>query len=86
MKQALVDQVTASIAAGPYVFRASGSSVKFPGFMALYRAEEDDGDGNGDKAREQLPELKEGQRSRCTASSRSSTSRSPLRASRRPRW
>jgi DNA topoisomerase-1 len=62
MQEALVDQVSASIAAGPYVFTASGSSVKFPGFMALYRAEEDDGDGNGDKAREQLPELKEGQR------------------------
>ena len=62
MQEALVDQVSASIAAGPYVFTASGSSVKFPGFMALYRAEEEDGDGNGDKAREQLPELKEGQR------------------------
>jgi DNA topoisomerase-1 len=62
MQEALVDQVSASIAAGPFVFTASGSSVKFPGFMALYRAEEDDGDGNGDKAREQLPELKEGQR------------------------
>ncbi len=62
MQEALVDQVSASIAAGPYVFTASGSAVKFPGFMALYRAEEDDGDGNGDKAREQLPELKEGQR------------------------
>ncbi|MCU0563077.1 MAG: type I DNA topoisomerase [Desulfobacterales bacterium] len=64
MQEALIDQVSASIAAGPYVFTASGSSVKFPGFMALYRAEEEDaeGNGNGDKAREQLPELREGQR------------------------
>jgi len=64
MQEALIDQVSASIAAGPYVFTASGSAVKFPGFMALYRAEEEDaeGNGNGDKAREQLPELTEGQR------------------------
>jgi DNA topoisomerase-1 len=64
MQEALIDQVSASIAAGPYVFTASGSAVKFPGFMALYRAEEEDaeGNGNGDKAREQLPELTEGKR------------------------
>ena len=61
MQEALIDQVSASIASGPYVFTASGSAVKFPGFMALYRAEEEDGDGNGDKAREQLPDLQEGQ-------------------------
>jgi DNA topoisomerase-1 len=64
MQEALIDQVSASIAAGPYVFTASGSSIKFPGFMALYRAEEDDGEngtGSGDKPREQLPDLQEGQ-------------------------
>ena len=61
MPEALIDQVTASISAGPYLFTAGGSSVKFPGFMALYRPEEDNGEGNGEKPREQLPELKEGQ-------------------------
>ncbi len=69
MQPALIDQVSAAIAAGPYIFSASGSAVKFPGFMALYRAEEDDaeggeagGGGNGEKGREQLPELAEGAR------------------------
>ncbi len=62
MQQALIDQVSAAITAGPYVFTASGSAVKFPGFMALYRSEDDDAGANGDKEREQLPELKEGSR------------------------
>jgi len=30
--------------AAPYVFRATGSVVKFPGFMAIYQAGRDDGD------------------------------------------
>jgi DNA topoisomerase-1 len=62
MQEALINQVSASIVAGPYVFTASGSSVKFPGFMALYRAEEEDADPNGEKNREQLPDLPEGVR------------------------
>jgi DNA topoisomerase-1 len=35
MTPALIDQNTVSVAAGPYLFSASGSSIKFPGFMAL---------------------------------------------------
>ncbi|RPJ75364.1 MAG: type I DNA topoisomerase, partial [Desulfobacteraceae bacterium] len=61
MQEALIDQVNATIAAGEYRFTAGGSSVKFPGFMALYRPEEDNGEANGEKARDQLPDLKEGQ-------------------------
>jgi DNA topoisomerase-1 len=62
MQEALIDQVSASITAGAYLFTASGSAVKFAGFMTLYRAEEEDGNGNGDKGREQLPDLTEGAR------------------------
>ena len=62
MQEALINQVSASIVAGPYVFTANGSSVKFPGFMALYRAEEEDADPNGEKSKEQLPDLPEGAR------------------------
>jgi DNA topoisomerase-1 len=64
MQEALIDQVAASILCNLYVFTASGSSIKFPGFMALYRAQEEDEsvDPNGDKEKEQLPELSEGQR------------------------
>ncbi len=61
MQEALIDQVSAAIGAGEYRFTAGGSAVKFPGFMALYRPEEENGDGNGEKPREQLPELREGQ-------------------------
>jgi DNA topoisomerase I len=31
---------------GPYVFRATGSVVRFPGFMAVYKAGRDDGDSD----------------------------------------
>jgi len=62
MQEALIDQVSASIAAGPYGFAASGSSVKFPGFMALYRVDEEEGDANGEKNKEQLPALAAGDR------------------------
>jgi DNA topoisomerase-1 len=42
MAQALIDQKTLSIAAGDYTFTASGSSVKFPGFLALYQSADDE--------------------------------------------
>ena len=47
MKNAELDTVSVDIAAGKYLFRASGYTVKFPGFMALYdtvrdNEEEDD--------------------------------------------
>jgi len=58
MSQALIDQKTISIAAGPYQFTASGSTVQFPGFMALYQTEEEQRqDADGGKNR--LPELQE---------------------------
>jgi DNA topoisomerase-1 len=62
MQEALIDQVSAAIAAGPYGFAASGSTVKFPGFMALYRIEDEDTDANGEKGKEQLPALALGDR------------------------
>ncbi|MDH4161307.1 MAG: type I DNA topoisomerase [Nitrospirota bacterium] len=36
MNPAVIDQTSADITAGGYVFRATGSVVKFPGFMAVY--------------------------------------------------
>ena len=62
MPEALIDQVTASIKAAAYLFTATGSAVKFAGFMTLYRAEEEDGNGNADKGREQLPDMNAGAR------------------------
>ena len=36
MAQALIDQKSVSIQSGDYTFNVSGSTIKFPGFMALY--------------------------------------------------
>ncbi len=61
MAQALIDQQTISISAGDYLFTASGSKVRFPGFLALYQSAEDDQDSKGKGGeKEGLPELSEG--------------------------
>ncbi|MEW5786205.1 MAG: type I DNA topoisomerase, partial [Bacillota bacterium] len=54
MAAALFDQVRARIAAGEYVFKAAGSSMRFPGFLLLYRADASEEDAV-------LPPLEEGQ-------------------------
>jgi len=58
MKEALIDQNSVSIKAGPYLFNASGSSIKFPGFMALYRSADDELEN--EKKKEVLPPLTPG--------------------------
>jgi DNA topoisomerase-1 len=62
MSQALIDQVSATVAAGAYRFTASGSAIKFPGFMTLYLSSEEESDEAGDTKRTQLPELRDGMR------------------------
>jgi DNA topoisomerase I len=57
MAQALIDQKTLSITAGDYTFTASGSSIKFPGFLALYQTADDEAESN--KKSQPLPELVE---------------------------
>ena len=70
MRPALLDNTGVDIAAGPaaavaakaapYTFRATGSVVKFAGFMAVYQAGRDDGDTDElDKGA--LPVLNEGE-------------------------
>jgi DNA topoisomerase-1 len=60
MVQALINQISVSIHAGAYVFTASGSSVKFPGFMKLYMSVEDKIQSESDAKKPMLPELTEG--------------------------
>ena len=56
MAPAIYDTVTVNVKAGHYLFRASGRTVKFPGFMALYIENTDDGENtNGEDGT--LPEL-----------------------------
>ena len=54
MKPALIDQTTIDIAAGDYTFRATGSVIKFKGFLEVY-------DTGGKDERDILPPLKEKQ-------------------------
>ncbi len=59
MSSAIIDTTTVDIANGRYTFRASGSVIRFPGFMQLYIESKDD---EGDKEDlGLLPALREGQ-------------------------
>ena len=60
MKQALIDQTSVSIKAGDYRFSASGSTVKFPGFMALYMSVDEEIESKSRQTKDDLPELDEG--------------------------
>jgi DNA topoisomerase-1 len=61
MAQALIDQQTININAGSYLFTAGGSTIKFPGFLALYQSAEDESDARGKNGeKNELPELAEG--------------------------
>ncbi|MDR1045714.1 MAG: type I DNA topoisomerase [Candidatus Adiutrix sp.] len=53
MSPAVLDQTTADLSVGPYVFRATGSVIKFKGFLSLYEF-------GKDEAKEILPPLKKG--------------------------
>ena len=60
MNHATIDTVSADLAAGEQgVFRATGSTIAKPGFMAVYLEGRDDNAGNDDE--KMLPSLKEGE-------------------------
>lgn len=58
MSPAIADTTAIDIKAGDYLFRASGSIIKFPGFMKVYIEGQDNNDDNYEE--KLLPELKEG--------------------------
>jgi DNA topoisomerase-1 len=72
MKPAVYDQTSADIAAGRAIFRASGSTLKFAGYLAVYGAtptldeeserqkSKEKGEDTADEASGALPELTEG--------------------------
>ena len=60
MTPALIDQNTVSVAAGPYLFSTTGSSIKFPGFMALYLSVADQKEKENEQKTGKLPKLAEG--------------------------
>lgn len=60
MMPAIYDTVSADISAGEgVILRATGSIIKFPGFLALYEEKEDDSDKDDES--KTLPLLEEGQ-------------------------
>ncbi|HYE08937.1 MAG TPA: type I DNA topoisomerase [Patescibacteria group bacterium] len=61
MQAALYDTVTADINAAGYVFKASGSILKFEGFLHIYMDSKSDKEEKGEFDDIALPELTEGQ-------------------------
>ena len=72
MRPALLDQTGVDVAAGrpseltdldhpPFTFRATGSVVRFPGFMAVYSVGRDDGDEADELEKGALPALQRGE-------------------------
>ncbi len=59
MKPALVDQNSIAIRSDVYTFNVSGSSIKFPGFMALYQTVDQEAENK--RKQQALPPLKEGE-------------------------
>ena len=69
MESAVLETVTADVEAAGYIFRTSGYTVEFQGYMALYEESEDESvSRNADEPREEknirLPALSEGQKMR----------------------
>ena len=63
MVPAVFDQTTIDIAAGDYQFRATGSVMKFEGYLAAYQAAAEDDDKDPDDADARtLPKVSEGER------------------------
>ena len=64
MEPAVFDQTIIDIAAGDYRLRASGSVLKFDGFLAVYEESKDENSKTDEPAEEgpaRLPEVKEGE-------------------------
>ncbi|MCQ2433266.1 MAG: type I DNA topoisomerase, partial [Clostridia bacterium] len=60
MQSAELDTVTADMEAGGYLFRCSGYTVKFKGYMAIYEESEDEVDQDAPEKSARLPEIAEG--------------------------
>jgi len=59
MASAIMDTLSVDITAGPFLFRATGSKVKFPGYLAVYQDLPDNGNASDEGW---LPDLAPGDR------------------------
>jgi len=72
MQSAVLDTVSADISANGYIFKASGYTIKFPGYLTIYEETLDESDKKSDKddfdnfdgndKETKLPELTEGEK------------------------
>ena len=66
MESAVLATVTADFESAGYIFRTSGYTVDFPGYMALYEESEEETGANADEVREErnikLPSVNEGEK------------------------
>lgn len=60
MEPAILDQMIVDVTAGAYLFRATGSVTKFPGFTILYEETKEDSNGDEDAAHP-LPPVERGE-------------------------
>ncbi len=64
MESAVLSTVVADFEAGGYIFRASGYTIDFRGYMALYKESEEETRRSGDEVKDEeglhMPELREG--------------------------
>ncbi|WP_406678400.1 type I DNA topoisomerase [Moorella sp. ACPs] len=58
MQAAVMDTMTVEISAGPCLFRATGSVIKFPGYLRVYQ---EGSDGEGKEQEQRLPALATGE-------------------------
>src|SRR5436309_683404 len=61
MKSALFDQTSVDILADNYLFRATGSVLKFDGFLAVYQEGKDEKDEEDEELEHKLPALRQGE-------------------------
>lgn len=65
MASAIYDTVGVDFSVTEYIFKASGSKVRFQGFMTIYTESTEDSDENENKE-QNIPELTEGDKLSCT--------------------
>ncbi|HLW61109.1 MAG TPA: type I DNA topoisomerase [bacterium] len=65
MASAVLDTLAVDITVGPYLFRATGSRVKFPGFLRVYLEGRDNGEE--DTPEGWLPDVQQGERLRLVS-------------------
>lgn len=65
MKSALFDQTSVTISAGEYQFQASGSVMRFQGFLAVYSPPDNHNGKGKSNDKETLPPLSEGLELKC---------------------